>query len=169
MQGFPLRAGEPRGIPLSTKLLPEHLKRLGYSTRLIGKWHLGYYQANFTPARRGFDSFFGYYSGYITYFNHTITEAVSLKFLNLSFKIFNYNLNLLLNKNRIEQATIFTVTFPQNSRWFVVTQINTQLSFLRMKLLTLLRDTTRIDHCIYNYHILLLIRVTRWRVWRHRI
>ncbi|KAF7992279.1 hypothetical protein HCN44_001604 [Aphidius gifuensis] len=75
MQGYPLKAGEPRGIPLSTKLLPQHLKSLGYSTNLVGKWHLGYYKDNFTPARRGFDTFYGYYNGYITYFNHTITES----------------------------------------------------------------------------------------------
>lgn len=80
MQGFPLRAGEPRGIPLSTKLLPQHLKGLGYSTNLVGKWHLGYYKDNFTPAYRGFDTFYGYYNGYITYFNHTITESVSFIF-----------------------------------------------------------------------------------------
>lgn len=77
MQGFPLRAGESRGIPLDTKLLPEHLKNAGYVTRLIGKWHLGYHKDEYTPARRGFDSFFGYYTGYISYFNHTITEFVS--------------------------------------------------------------------------------------------
>ncbi|XP_011304476.1 arylsulfatase B-like [Fopius arisanus] len=75
MQGFPLRAGEPRGIPLGTKLLPEYLKNLGYSTRLVGKWHLGYQSDDFTPARRGFDTFFGYYAGYITYYNHTITQS----------------------------------------------------------------------------------------------
>ncbi|XP_063973449.1 arylsulfatase B-like isoform X1 [Diachasmimorpha longicaudata] len=75
MQGFPLRAGEPRGIPLGTKLLPEYLRNLGYSTRLVGKWHLGYQSDDFTPARRGFDTFFGYYSGYITYYSHTITQS----------------------------------------------------------------------------------------------
>lgn len=78
MYGYPLRAGESRGIPLNTTLLPEHLHRLGYSTHMVGKWHLGYQSDEYTPARRGFDTFYGYYNGYITYFNYTISESVSI-------------------------------------------------------------------------------------------
>ncbi|XP_047354134.1 arylsulfatase B-like [Vespa velutina] len=74
MQGYPLKAGEQRAIPKKFKLLPEYLKDLGYSTHLVGKWHVGYYAPEYTPANRGFDTFFGYYNGYIQYFNHTITE-----------------------------------------------------------------------------------------------
>ncbi|XP_031833935.1 arylsulfatase B isoform X2 [Nomia melanderi] len=74
MQGYPLKAGEPRAIPLNDTLLPEYLQKLGYNTHLVGKWHVGYYTDHHTPAYRGFDTFFGYYSGYITYFNHTITQ-----------------------------------------------------------------------------------------------
>ncbi|XP_076378806.1 arylsulfatase B [Megalopta genalis] len=74
MQGYPLKAGEARGIPLNNTLLPEYLKKLGYNTHLVGKWHVGYYSDYHTPAYRGFDTFFGYYNGYITYFNHTITQ-----------------------------------------------------------------------------------------------
>ncbi|XP_015114107.1 arylsulfatase B [Diachasma alloeum] len=74
MQGYPLEAGEPRGIPLNTQLLPEHLKNLGYSTRLVGKWHVGYQSDGFTPAKRGFDTFFGFYNGFIGYYDHNYTS-----------------------------------------------------------------------------------------------
>ncbi|XP_033208875.1 arylsulfatase B-like [Belonocnema kinseyi] len=74
MQGYPLKAAEPRGIPLNETLLPAHLKKLGYVTRLLGKWHTGYYTKEHTPANRGFDSFFGYYNGMIQYFNHTYIQ-----------------------------------------------------------------------------------------------
>lgn len=74
MQGYPLKAGEPRAIPLNNTLLPEYLRKLGYATHLVGKWHVGYYSDYHTPTRRGFDTFFGYYSGYISYFNHTIKQ-----------------------------------------------------------------------------------------------
>lgn len=71
---------EPRGLPWHEKLLPEYLKELGYITRLVGKWHLGYYTEKHTPTRRGFDSFSGYYGGYIKYFDHVITKDVSITF-----------------------------------------------------------------------------------------
>ncbi|XP_034950888.1 arylsulfatase B-like isoform X2 [Chelonus insularis] len=70
MYGYPLKAGEPRGIPLNTTLLPQHLRNLGYSTHIVGKWHTGYQSDDFTPARRGFETFFGYYNGYISYFDY---------------------------------------------------------------------------------------------------
>lgn len=47
------------GLPLSETTLPELLRRAGYATALIGKWHLGG-AAKFHPQRRGFDEFFGF-------------------------------------------------------------------------------------------------------------
>lgn len=78
MQGYPLRGAEPRGIPLNHTLLPEYLRRLGYTTHLIGKWHVGYHTRNFGPTRRGFDTFLGYFTGFIQYFNHTLYESENL-------------------------------------------------------------------------------------------
>lgn len=72
MQGIALNVGVPSGIPLNVTLMPEHIRRLGYKTHLLGKWHLGYYTESHTPTRRGFDTFFGYYNGYISYFDKTI-------------------------------------------------------------------------------------------------
>ncbi|XP_067205904.1 arylsulfatase B-like isoform X2 [Linepithema humile] len=89
MQGFPLRGAEPRGIPLNTTLLPEYLRRLGYATYLVGKWHVGYHTRNYGPTRRGFDSFFGYFSGLIQYFNHTLYES----------KQFGYDLHRIVDDN----------------------------------------------------------------------
>lgn len=76
MQGFPLQAGEMRGIPLNLTLMPEHLHRLGYDTHLVGKWHLGFYTEDHTPTKRGFDTFFGYYNGLISYFSKSIVQPL---------------------------------------------------------------------------------------------
>ena len=40
-------------------LLPSELKKLGYQTSMVGKWHLGYESPNL-PNDRGFDSFHGF-------------------------------------------------------------------------------------------------------------
>lgn len=47
------------GLPIAERTLAEHLKANGYTTGLIGKWHLGA-TADFHPLRRGFDEFFGF-------------------------------------------------------------------------------------------------------------
>ncbi|XP_048461889.1 N-acetylgalactosamine-6-sulfatase [Rhincodon typus] len=46
------------GIPDSEILLPELLRKAGYSSKIIGKWHLGH-QAHFHPLKHGFDEWFG--------------------------------------------------------------------------------------------------------------
>lgn len=58
------------GLPATGRSLPQLLKNHGYATALIGKWHLGY-QPQFSPLAHGFDSFFGFKSGYIDYYQHT--------------------------------------------------------------------------------------------------
>ena len=47
------------GLPLSETLLPKMLKKAGYATGMVGKWHLGG-NPEFHPMARGFDEFFGF-------------------------------------------------------------------------------------------------------------
>lgn len=47
------------GLPTSQLTLAQHLHNAGYTTALIGKWHLGG-SAPYNPLRRGFDEFFGF-------------------------------------------------------------------------------------------------------------
>jgi arylsulfatase A-like enzyme len=59
----------------SLGLSPDHatiaslLKKNGYETALVGKWHLGYLPS-FGPIQSGFDEFFGVMSGGVDYFTH---------------------------------------------------------------------------------------------------
>jgi arylsulfatase A len=63
---YPLRSGlvrvlvpkEKWGIPASEVTLAEALKERGYSTAIVGKWHLGG-RRPFRPLRHGFDYFYG--------------------------------------------------------------------------------------------------------------
>ncbi|XP_037502220.1 arylsulfatase B-like, partial [Rhipicephalus sanguineus] len=70
-------------VPLKYELLPQWFKRLGYSTHMVGKWHLGYRSMEHTPTWRGFDTFFGYYNGEMAYYNHTVTDLQGLCGLDL--------------------------------------------------------------------------------------
>ena len=47
------------GLPRSERTLARHLHDVGYTTGLVGKWHLGGH-AKFHPIRHGFDEFFGF-------------------------------------------------------------------------------------------------------------
>lgn len=49
----PGRAG--RELLLTETAIAQHLKTVGYTTGIVGKWHLGDTSAEFLPAARGFD------------------------------------------------------------------------------------------------------------------
>lgn len=66
----PLRPWSTDGIPADVELLPERLKRGGYRTALVGKWHLGHSRREQWPTAHGFDHFFGFLTGAIDYFSH---------------------------------------------------------------------------------------------------
>lgn len=58
----------PYGLPLNLTTLPQRLQSLGYTTHMLGKWHLGFCNWDYTPTYRGFDTFYGYYSGAENYY-----------------------------------------------------------------------------------------------------
>lgn len=62
------------GMTLDALLLPEVLAPAGYTSALIGKWHLGY-PPEFSPTRQGFDDFVGFHPGATDYFAHTTGGA----------------------------------------------------------------------------------------------
>lgn len=56
--GAVLRPVSPNGLNPSEVTVAEVLKKAGYHTACIGKWHLGD-QLEFLPTRQGFDSYYG--------------------------------------------------------------------------------------------------------------
>lgn len=58
------------GLPPSEIILPELLKKKGYSTGIIGKWHLGAGDHTI-PSNRGFDYQYGFYEAYSLYMADT--------------------------------------------------------------------------------------------------
>lgn len=58
------------GLCLSEKLLPQFFKDAGYETYMVGKWNLGHNKRKYTPQKRGFNYYYGCYTGSVDYWNH---------------------------------------------------------------------------------------------------
>ena len=48
-----------------------------YFTFQILRWHLGNCKPEYLPQNRGFETFFGYWSGQEDYFNHTLSSQTA--------------------------------------------------------------------------------------------
>jgi arylsulfatase A-like enzyme len=57
------------GLPPEHPTLPSLLRKAGYGTTLIGKWHLGALP-KFGPLQSGYDHFYGFRGGAVDYFTH---------------------------------------------------------------------------------------------------
>ncbi|HEX3727845.1 MAG TPA: sulfatase-like hydrolase/transferase, partial [Pirellulales bacterium] len=64
--GPAVQASDVFGLAATETTLPDRLKKLGYATGMVGKWHLGY-RPEFNPLKRGFDEFFGFLGGAHSY------------------------------------------------------------------------------------------------------
>jgi arylsulfatase A-like enzyme len=67
-------AGRPVGLPPDHPTLPSLLKKAGYSTTLVGKWHLGALP-KFGPLQSGYDHFYGFRGGAVDYYAHSNQRA----------------------------------------------------------------------------------------------
>ncbi|MBZ5558179.1 MAG: sulfatase-like hydrolase/transferase [Acidobacteriia bacterium] len=61
------------GLPPEHPTLPSLLKKIGYGTTLLGKWHLGALP-KFGPLQSGYDHFYGFRMGALDYYAHTDTS-----------------------------------------------------------------------------------------------
>jgi arylsulfatase A-like enzyme len=61
------------GLPPEHPTLPSLLKKVGYSTTLIGKWHLGLLP-KFGPLQSGYDHFYGFRGGSLDYYRHAAAK-----------------------------------------------------------------------------------------------
>jgi arylsulfatase B len=74
-----LRPETPHGIMTSVPTIAEKLKKRGYSTHIIGKWHLGFCKPAYLPTNRGFQHHYGFWGGAQDYFNHEVLHAYDFR------------------------------------------------------------------------------------------
>ncbi len=77
---YPQNAGVPNiltskpdfnvpGLRQGDNTIASELKKLGYRTAAVGKWHLGSARGS-RPIDQGFEEWFGFYSGWTDYYSH---------------------------------------------------------------------------------------------------
>jgi len=62
--------GRDTGLPPDHPTLPSLLRKAGYGTTLVGKWHLGLLP-KYGPLQSGYDHFYGFRGGSVDYFTHS--------------------------------------------------------------------------------------------------
>ena len=65
----PLAGNTEVGLEPSHPTLPSLLRKAGYSSTLVGKWHLGALP-KFGPLQSGYDHFYGFRGGAVDYYSH---------------------------------------------------------------------------------------------------
>ena len=65
----------PTGLSTKYRLLPQRLQEVGYKTHAVGKWHLGFCDWDYTPTRRGFGTFFGFYTHGADYYERLAGDS----------------------------------------------------------------------------------------------
>lgn len=62
------------GLPTNEPSIAKLLKKSGYATGCVGKWHLGY-RPEFSPNAHGFDEYFGNLLGHADFYAHTYRDG----------------------------------------------------------------------------------------------
>ncbi|MBI3679581.1 MAG: sulfatase-like hydrolase/transferase [Acidobacteria bacterium] len=110
------------GLPLGETTVPERLKRLGYHTCAIGKWHLGG-TPKYHPLERGFDEYFGFLFGANLYYNASTpgdkrlisTEEAATAALEQS----GQQLPLYRGREQVEEKAYLTEAFGREAVSFI--------------------------------------------------
>ncbi|MCG9970008.1 sulfatase-like hydrolase/transferase [Christiangramia crocea] len=97
----PISGRSEMTLPDSIRTLPQILQRGGYSTALLGKWHLGL-KAKSGPSAYGFDYSYGFLHGQIDQYEHTYKNGDSSWHRNGSFITEEGHVTDLLGAEAIE-------------------------------------------------------------------
>jgi arylsulfatase A-like enzyme len=95
-------------LPAAVRTLPDRLRAAGYTTGMVGKWHLGD-QPGFTPLDRGFGEFFGFLGGGHQYIIPPDGKG-------------EYNAPILRNRAPVDERRYLTDAFGEEAAAFVKRQ-----------------------------------------------
>jgi arylsulfatase A-like enzyme len=104
-----------QGLSTDEQLLPEALKKAGYRTMGLGKWHLGAYE-KYRPWNRGFDEYFGFLGGGHRYFpsEYNIEQEDSAR-----TEAESYKTKLVHNGRPVEETEYLTDALSREAVSFI--------------------------------------------------
>jgi len=106
---------EISGMPLEEQMISEVLKPVGYTSSIIGKWHMGTHE-KFRPNKRGFDHFYGFLSGGHKYFPKDLTiDTIENAKEDWSW----YKTKIMENNKRVEIDEYLTDEFSNEAVNFI--------------------------------------------------
>ena len=100
------------GLPLDQVTIADVLKKAGYATGAVGKWHLGAHPT-YHPNRRGFDDYFGMLGGGHQYFDHNQFQTNPTKAKQ------EYFIPLVRNEKPVEEKEYLTDALGREAAAFV--------------------------------------------------
>jgi len=106
------------GLPMEEETIGDILQRGGYSTAMIGKWHMGHHE-KYHPNKRGFDYFFGFLFGGAIYFPTWKYRDVS----EIPDHQASYNVQMMENEKILENEVFDAKGYKPHQRWYKKTYI----------------------------------------------
>jgi beta-glucanase (GH16 family) len=103
------------GLPLDQETLADVLGREGYTSAVLGKWHMGAHPTQY-PLQRGFDEFFGFLAGGHQFFPElwTIRDASEAQ-----YQWDGYKTHIMRNNGRVDEKEYLTDALSREAVDFV--------------------------------------------------
>lgn len=142
------------GLPLTEYTIADHLKHVGYSTAIIGKWHLGH-NGEYHPLSRGFDYYFG-----LPYSNDmgcvTCSPVYDIKVDPQCGRNKNFNISVPLFENSkiVEQPvdlTTLTKRYIKSTKSFISSSLKNKKPFFLYLPMTHVHTPLATDPKFNNY------------------
>ena len=113
--------GADMGLPLDQKTIADYLKKAGYKSIYLGKWHLGGAD-RYHPLKRGFDEFYGFRGGARSYWPYTSPPKDSLRKWERDYKNFKEHEGYLTDA--IADEALQSLERHRNNPFFLFVSFN---------------------------------------------
>lgn len=113
----PVGRDETSGLPQGETIIPQVMKRAGYATGMVGKWHIGQ-SKGYHPLDRGFDSYYGVLGGAALYVANP-ADAVLSVIMPVDGQVSRARLPIYEGRQVVEPQDYLTDVFADKAAEFI--------------------------------------------------